>query len=87
MVRTMTSNVEIPGDRIYQGKLLISSDLSGSVVLDFVDPKTYNSVGLVYMSTDDIKELLEYLHDHADILTEKKKEAKFEGSVQDDTPQ
>ena len=67
----MTSNIEIPDDRIYETKLLINSDMSGCVVLDFVDPKTFDSKVMVYLNNDDLVQLLQWVEEHADTLKEK----------------
>jgi hypothetical protein len=81
----MTSDVEIPDDRIYRTKMLINSDISGGVVLDFVDPKTFDTRVMVYVSNDDMIELLQWIEVNADSLKDKRnKKVEFAGREQDD---
>ncbi len=81
----MTSNVEIPEDRIYETKMLINSDMSGCVVLDFVNPKTFDSKVMVYLSNDDLVQLLQWVEENADSLKEKQnKKIEFSGREPDE---
>ena len=84
-MKIMTSNIEIPDDRIYETKLLINSDMSGCVVLDFVDPKTFDSKVMVYLNNDDLVQLLQWVEEHADTLKEKQnKKVEFSGREPDE---
>lgn len=84
-MKQMTSNVEIPEDRIYETKMLINSDMSGCVVLDFVNPKTFDSKVMVYLSNDDLVQLLQWVEENADSLKEKQnKKIEFSGREPDE---
>ena len=85
MVITMTSYVEIPEDRTYETKMLINADLSGSVVLDFVDPRTFDSRVAVYLSNQDVVDLLEWIQVNAGVLKEKQSKMEYLGKGSDDS--
>ena len=86
-MKQMTSNVEIPEDRIYETKMLINSDMSGCVVLDFVDPKTFDSKVMVYLNNDDLVQLLQWVEENAESLKEKQnKKHEYSGREPDDQP-
>lgn len=67
----MTSNVEIPGDRVYKVEMELSSDITGGVVIDFVDPKTRETKVMIYASNEDLVKILEWMECNADSLKEK----------------
>lgn len=82
----MTTYVEIPEDRIYETKMLISSDMSGCVVLDFIDQKTAETKVMVYLSNDDLIALLQWVEENAESLKEKKnKKVEFSGREPDES--
>lgn len=83
----MTSNIEFPDDRLYEAKMLISSDMAGCVVLDFVDQKTADTMAMVYLSNDDLIALLQWVEENAESLKEKQnKKHEYSGREPDDQP-
>ena len=75
-----TSNIEIPEDKLYRADMLMYNDLTGGgLVLDFVEPKTADTIVMVYLSNQDLLSILKKAGEMANeklIEMERKKKEK-----------
>ena len=75
-----TSNVEIPEDKLYHADLQMYDDLTGGgLVLDFVDPRSTDTIVMIYLSNKDMLSIIKKAGEMANeklIEMERKKKEK-----------
>lgn len=79
-MKQMTSNVEIPEDKLYHADMQMYSDLTGGgMVLDFVDPRSADTIVMIYLSNKDMLSIIKKAGEMANeklIEMERKKKEK-----------
>ena len=73
--------IEIPEDRVYDVKMLITPNPDGGLSLDLFDKTTGDTRVEVYLSVKELIEVLNFINENHDSVKEKKQRGEVETAM------